>query len=68
MKPVVIDGWCTLYHAENAEIIDVLREHAPDAVITDPPYGLNLKGAGMGSKNALTRRANFPPRGSYPWG
>ena len=49
MKPVIIDGWCTLYHADNAEIVDVLRGHEPDAVITDPPYGLGLKNVGLNS-------------------
>ena len=50
MKPVVIDGWCTLYHADNAEIVDVLREHEPDAVITDPPYGIvNKFGTNVGN-------------------
>ena len=44
MKPVEIDGWCTLYHADNAEIVDVLRGHEPDAVITDPPYGIGISG------------------------
>ena len=48
MRPVEIDGWCTLYHADNAKIIDVLRGHAPDAVITDPPYGIGIDGAGSG--------------------
>ena len=46
MKPVEIDGWCSLYHADNAEIVDVLRGHAPDAVITDPPYGIGHKSVG----------------------
>ena len=41
MKPVVIDGWCTLYHADNAEIADVLRDACTGLpVITDPPYGI----------------------------
>ena len=64
--PIVIDGWCTLYHADNAEIVDVLREHAPDAVITDPPYGIGQKavlGAGESgffrgdTKRAISRGA-----------
>lgn len=38
VEAVTIDGWCTLYHADNAEIVDVLREHGPDAVITDPVW------------------------------
>ena len=45
--PVRIGDWCTLYHADATEILDVLREHAPDAVIMDPPYGLGLVGAGV---------------------
>ena len=37
---VQIGDWCTLYHADSVEIVDTLREHAPDAVIMDPPYGI----------------------------
>ena len=40
---VDIGDWCVLYHADATEIMDVLREHEPDAVIMDPPYGLNRK-------------------------
>ena len=47
---VKIGDWCTLYHADSVEIVDTLREHAPDAVIMDPPYGIGLKRAGYGVK------------------
>ena len=38
---VDIGDWCTLYHADSTEIVDTLRAHKPDAVIMDPPYGIN---------------------------
>ena len=41
-----IGDWCTLYHADATDILDVLREHDPDAVIMDPPYGIGLHNAG----------------------
>ena len=47
---VDIGDWCTLYHADATEILDVLREHAPNAVIMDPPYGLKLTGLGTGQR------------------
>ena len=36
--------WCTLLHADAHAIIDRLRDLSPDAVVTDPPYGLGLAG------------------------
>ena len=39
---IEIGDWCTLYHADSVELIETLREHAPDAVIMDPPYGIGL--------------------------
>ena len=46
---VRIGDWCTLYHADSAEIIDELRALNPDAVIMDPPYGIGLHKAGFGA-------------------
>ena len=46
MEAVRIGDWCTLYHADATDILDTLREHEPDAVIMDPPYGLKLTGLG----------------------
>ena len=40
MERIDIGDWCTLYHADSAEIMDMLLEHKPDAVIMDPPYGI----------------------------
>ena len=51
MTRVDIGSWCTLYHADATEIIDVLREHAPAVVIMDPPYGIGLHNAGYRRRN-----------------
>ena len=62
---VDIGDWCTLYHADSTEIIDVLREHEPDAVIMDPPYGIGLHRAGVGGPKVDARTpATLKARGS----
>ena len=48
---VQIGDWCTLYHADSVEIVADLRALNPDAVITDPPYGIGLNDAGGGNKS-----------------
>ena len=47
--PVVIDGWCTLYHADCLEVLPSIGVPV-DAVITDPPYssGGTFRGDRMG--------------------
>ena len=35
---VRIGDWCTLYHADSLDVMDEFRSHAPNALITDPPY------------------------------
>ena len=52
-EPVHIGDWCTLYHADSAEITDTLRAHNPDAVIMDPPYGIKLHKAGVVSESGI---------------
>ena len=45
MSEVVrIGDWCTLIHADCHAVIDELRAMAPDALVTDPPYGIGLTG------------------------
>lgn len=53
MNPVEIDGWCTLYHADSTEIIDILMNFWPAAVITDPPYGIGFVGVGGAGGNGV---------------
>ena len=40
-EKIQIGNWCTLYHGDGADMLNILKEHNPAAVITDPPYGLN---------------------------
>jgi site-specific DNA-methyltransferase (adenine-specific) len=37
-------GECTLYRGDCREVLPELYD--PDAVVTDPPYGINLKSHG----------------------
>lgn len=54
---VKIGSWCDLYHADSVEIVDTLREHAPDAVIMDPPYGIGASGFRPGGSLGATPAA-----------
>ena len=58
-EPVQIGDWCTLYHADSVEIVDMLREHAPDAVIMDPPYGINYVATGGLADHGKHGRVNY---------
>lgn len=49
MKPYYQDQSVTIYHGDNAEILPTLGKF--DAVITDPPYGINTKSDGNGKLN-----------------
>ena len=54
----MIGDWCRLYRADATDILDVLRAHRPDAVVTDPPYGIGLSNAGYGRRP----RSKYAPR------
>ena len=41
---VEVDGWATLIRADAHDVLDELRAMRPVAVVTDPPYGLGLRG------------------------
>ena len=58
MERIDISSWCTLYHADATEILDVLREHAPDAVIMDPPYGIGFTRVARKPSMVVYTRAN----------
>ena len=57
-----IGDWCTLYHADSVEIVDTLREHAPDAVIMDPPYGIKADHSGKAGQNGRFQGKGRPRR------
>ena len=42
VEKIEIGDWCTLYHTDSVEIVDALRAMNPDAVIMDPPYGIDF--------------------------
>ncbi len=52
--PTII-GPCTLYHGDCREILPTLGK--VDAVVTDPPYGINYQPSGG---NGLAKRGNLP--------
>ena len=56
-----IGDWCTLYHADATDILDVLREHEPAAVIMDPPYGIGY--AHVGGRNVVAKFAGVAVAG-----
>ena len=66
-EPTRIGDWCTLYRADSTEILDALKALGPDAVITDPPYGIGIKGAGRGrGSSGQADTASAMLRGSPP--
>ena len=44
------DPWATLILGDWRDHADELRALSPDACITDPPYGIGIKGAGVGRR------------------
>ena len=51
--------WCTLILGDWRDHADTLRDMQPAACITDPPYGLGLKGAGVGRKTGAHDRVGY---------
>ena len=49
-----IGDWCTLIHADCHAAIDELRAMTPDAMVTDPPYGLGLPGTAGYEREPIT--------------
>ena len=62
MERIDIGDWCTLYHADSVKISDALREHTPDAVIMDPPYGIRAI-----RKRGETIAGDLAPVDLSPW-
>jgi DNA modification methylase len=57
----VVIGDCTLYHEDAAFVLPLL--HSIDAVVTDPPYGINAAGRGtIGSGTKEIPATVFTPK------
>lgn len=61
MNPVVI-GDATLYHGDCMEILPTLDK--ADAVVTDPPYGLQENAYRVSSRTKLAKTTDY---GSFDW-
>lgn len=46
MSPHYTDDACTLYHGDCLDVLRELPDASVDAVVTDPPYGLEFMGKG----------------------
>ena len=44
MRPHYDDGTVTVYHGDCIEVMRTLPDNSVDAVVTDPPYGLEFMG------------------------
>jgi DNA modification methylase len=55
VKPYYQDDFCTIYHGDCREILPQLEP--VDLVLTDPPYGIGIKGV-VGSNN-LAKATNY---------
>ena len=51
MTPYYQSDRCTLYHGDSLAVLPTLGAGSVDAVVTDPPYGINTKSDGMGKLN-----------------
>jgi site-specific DNA-methyltransferase (adenine-specific) len=50
MTPYYEDDWCTIYHADSSELAVRAWALDADALVTDPPYGVNLTAKKFKSK------------------
>ena len=73
MKPYYEDELVTLYHGDCLDVLRTLPDASVDAVVTDPPYGLEFMGkewdsfkgdVGRGVKVAEQRAHEMTPTGS----
>jgi DNA modification methylase len=56
VKPYYRAGGVAIYHADAREVLSQLNSESVDLVLTDPPYGINLK-----IKYAYSRREKHAP-------
>ena len=62
MQPYYDDGSCVIYHGDCREILPTLKA---DALVTDPPYGLDEKWQGGGGKGKSSWA--FDPTEATAW-
>lgn len=63
MKPYYQDLAVTIYHGDCRELLNLA---AVDAVITDPPYGIDYNHSGSHGRFAAGLTKNASQRGNYP--
>ena len=63
MQPYYQDEYVTLYNADTLQILPQLEPGTIDAIITDPPYGMEEFIKGRGHARATFGRANFVDEG-----
>lgn len=56
MKPYYSDDTVTLFHGDCLEVMRTLPDASVEAVVTDPPYGLEFMGKGWDSFGGDTRQ------------
>ena len=54
MQPYYSHAGITIYHGDCCEVVHSLT---PDAIVTDPPYGIALENHGMVGSNGWSRVA-----------
>lgn len=58
MKPYYSDDSVTLYHGDMREVLRELSDASVDAVVTDPPYGLEFMGKEWDGADGFRRSLN----------
>jgi site-specific DNA-methyltransferase (adenine-specific) len=66
VTPVYASHDVTLYHGDNLDVLPTIEAESVDAIVTDPPYGLEFMGKEwdrLGDARAGTARQNIPGGG-----
>lgn len=61
-EPYYQDDNCTIYHGDCAEILPLLGK--VDAIVTDPPYGINENPSKVASRGKLAKPIDY---GTFNW-